>query len=142
MIRELAADGAAIEEIAQIWLASNLSAHAFIPAEYWQRNYSAVKEMLPQAHLFAYYQEDKIVGFLGLMEQNIAGIFVQAGYQHQGIGKTLLAEAKKQQARLTLSVYAKNEKALQFYQKQGFVCSGSQVDPDTNELEYQMIWQA
>ncbi|MEO1772157.1 GNAT family N-acetyltransferase [Candidatus Enterococcus ferrettii] len=141
MIKELTPTHSEIDELAQIWLASNLSAHAFIPAEYWQKNYTDVKELLTDARLFAYYREDKIVGFLGLMEQYIAGIFVRDAYQHQGIGKALMAEVKKQQTKLSLSVYAKNEQALHFYQKQNFVCTGSQVEQDTNELEYQMVWQ-
>lgn len=133
---------AEIQEIADIWLESNCSAHGFIAAEYWHAQYNAVKEMLSQAQLFAYYQNGEITGFLGLMEQHIAGIFVKTDCQRQGIGKALLAEAKKQQKVLTLSVYAKNKQAQQFYQRQGFEYTGSQIDSATDELEYQMTWQA
>ncbi len=129
-----------IEEIAQLWLASNLEAHDFVAADYWRDNYSEVKEMLPNAQLFAYYHEGELAGFMGLMEEYIAGIFIKKAYQHQGIGQALLAEAKNRKEKLTLAVYQKNQQAYRFYQKQGFTLEAENVDPQTNEVEYQMSW--
>ena len=47
MIRRMEARD--LEAVASIWLASNLEAHSFIPAEYWRGNYEAVKAALAQA---------------------------------------------------------------------------------------------
>lgn len=64
MIRELRK--ADINSVAEIWLDTNRKAHAFIPASYWERNFTAVKEMLPQAEVYVYETETGIQGFLGL----------------------------------------------------------------------------
>ena len=40
-----------LEHIMKIWLETNLAAHGFIPAEYWNEQYEAVKEALPQADI-------------------------------------------------------------------------------------------
>ncbi len=33
-----------IEEVMDIWLKTNITAHSFIPKEYWIKNYNIVKE--------------------------------------------------------------------------------------------------
>ena len=43
-----------VDKIAEIWLDVNLSAHDFIPAEYWRGNFTAVKEMFPQAEVYVF----------------------------------------------------------------------------------------
>ncbi|MBO0440092.1 N-acetyltransferase [Candidatus Enterococcus ikei] len=128
-----------LEEILNIWLTSNIEAHPFIPENYWQENLNLVREQLPQAEIYVYLKNDKIIAFLGMVETYIAGIFVYNSYRSQGIGQQLLQEAKSQYNTLTLSVYAKNQNALHFYQKQGFQLVNKQIDA-TNELEYELIW--
>lgn len=49
MIREMKEADA--NQVARIWLDSNREAHDFIPAEYWEENYQAVKEALLQGRL-------------------------------------------------------------------------------------------
>ena len=46
-----------IDKVADIWLATNLKAHSFIPAQYWKSNFELVKELLLQATAYVY--EDK-----------------------------------------------------------------------------------
>ncbi|WP_207696282.1 hypothetical protein DOK67_0003003 [Enterococcus sp. DIV0212c] len=128
-----------LEEILNIWLTSNIEAHPFIPENYWQENLNSVREQLPQAEIYVYVKNDKIIAFLGMVETYIAGIFVSTPYRSQGIGQQLLQEAKSHYNTLTLSVYAKNQNALHFYQKQGFQLVNKQIDA-TNELEYELIW--
>lgn len=43
MIRKFKTDD--LEQVMELWLATNISAHDFIPAKYWQDNYALVKEM-------------------------------------------------------------------------------------------------
>ena len=38
-----------ITKVADIWLDTNIKAHNFISAQYWESNYELVKEMLLQA---------------------------------------------------------------------------------------------
>lgn len=66
--------------IMQIWLETNTKAHSFIPEEYWLSNYEMVKSGLPKAEVFVYEDDatKEIYGFIGLMENYIAGLFVRA----------------------------------------------------------------
>ena len=61
MIRELRK--ADINKVANIWLATNITAHYFIPAQYWQNNFELVKEMLSQAEVYVYENDTRIYRF-------------------------------------------------------------------------------
>ncbi len=135
MIRKLRENDLAA--VIEIWLDSNIKAHYFIPKEYWISNYPAVKEMLPQAEVYVYEEEDtqQIIGFIGLTENYIAGIFVQENAQSRGIGKRLLNYVKEIKTNLSLSVYQKNMRAISFYQREQFIIQSKNID-DNNEKEF------
>ncbi|WP_076149964.1 N-acetyltransferase [Ligilactobacillus murinus] len=140
MIRKFRTDD--LEQVMELWLATNISAHDFISAKYWHANYALVKKMLPQANIWVYEKNNEIWGFIGLQDTYIAGIFVADKAQGKGIGSKLLAKAKQQKSQLSLAVYAKNERALNFYQRADFTVVNEQLDETTGQVEYLMKWQA
>lgn len=129
-----------IESIIKIWLNSNLEAHNFIPADYWHENYDEVKRLLPQSDLRVYQKNENPIGFIGIMDGFIAGIFVDSDYRSQGIGLALLEDAKNRYNSLSLEVYEKNQGAVRFYQRNGFEIISSEIDVINKEIEYHMIW--
>lgn len=100
-----------LDAAAKIWLQGNLDAHPFIPAAYWERNFAAVREALPQANVLVDAENGQIRGFLGLIGDEIAGIFVERRFRSGGVGKRLLDAAKQRHSRLTLHVYRANTRA-------------------------------
>lgn len=138
MIRK--ADKNDMDNVVRIWYETNLSAHSFIPGQYWSSQFEAVKEMLPLAELYVYDQAGKVTGFVGLDGDYIAGIFVDSNAQSNGIGRQLLEYTKALKAELSLNVYQKNERAVRFYQREGFVIQSEGVDEITGEKEYSMLW--
>ena len=128
--------------VMQIWLHSNLDAHAFIAASFWTEHFEMVRDLLPQVELYVHEGEDtrQIDGFIGLTENHIEGIFVAKSARSKGIGRALLEYAKSRKPRLTLSVYQKNERALAFYRREQFIVQSEGIDEDTNEAEIQMLW--
>ena len=115
MIRKL--QKADLNDVANLWLDTNLKAHNFISAEYWNTNFEFVKEMLPQAEVYVYENDKKIHGFIGLNGEYIEGIFVEKNMRSKGIGKQLLNYVKKLKEEMCLSVYQKNYKAISFYKR-------------------------
>ncbi len=140
MIRKFRTDD--LEQVMGLWLATNISAHDFISAKYWHANYALVKKMLPQANIWVYEKNNEIWGFIRLQDTYIAGIFVADKAQGKGIGSELLAKAKQQKSQLSLAVYTKNERALNFYQRADFTVVNEQLDETTGQVEYLMKWQA
>lgn len=129
-----------IDVVMQIWKNENIKAHKFISKEYWENNYNYVKENLPNAEIYVYIFKEKIVGFVGLNNNYIEGIFVDTNNQCKGIGTSLLNKVKESRNNLTLSVYKKNINAISFYKKNGFIVISEKLDKDTNEIEYTMKW--
>mgnify|MGYP005984508973 CR=1 FL=1 len=130
-----------LDQLIDIWLTSNLEAHNFIDSKYWLDNKKLVRKAFLDAELYVVEIKQRIVGFAGLQDNYIAGIFINNDYRRQGIGHVLLNQLKQTHAQLTLSVYEKNEAAVQFYLKNGFKKSGQNVDSETGEIEYQMSWE-
>lgn len=140
MIRDFREDD--IDKVMKLWLDTNLQAHYFINSSYWENNYNMVKEILPKSTIYVYDENNEIKGFIGLMECYIAGIFVSDKWQSKGIGKVLLDYVKEQNAELSLSVYKKNNRAKQFYLREGFTIYSEQIDKSTGEVEFIMKWEA
>lgn len=74
------------------------------------------------------------------MDNYIAGLFVREDMQSKGIGKQLLNYAKGIKSNMRLSVYNKNIRAIQFYQREQFVIQSENTDDNTNEKELVMAW--
>lgn len=93
---------------------------------------------MPNAEIYVYILKEGIVGFIGLNENYIEGIFVDTNNQCNGIGTSLLNKIKENRNNLTLSVYKKNIKAINFYKKNGFIITSENID----EIEYTMTWNS
>lgn len=130
-----------INAVAEIWLDSNIEAHSFITAAYWQKHFETVKAMLLQAEIYVYEKAGRIKGFIGLESNYIAGIFVCDEARSKGIGKQLMNYAKERKSKLSLNVYKKNTQAVRFYKREGFSIVREGTDENTNEPEYEMIWK-
>lgn len=134
-----------INVIMQIWKNENIQAHDFISKEYWESNYNFVKKILPKSEIYVYIIKERIVGFIGLKNTYIEGVFVDKSSHCQGIGTALLNKVKEIRNKFTLSVYTlsvykKNTNAINFYKKNDFIIIAENIDKNTNEIEYTMAW--
>lgn len=129
-----------LERIMGIWLNTNIQAHDFISKDYWENSFDLVKSMLPDAEIYIYESEDEVKAFMGTDNGYIAGIFVSDEMQSKGIGKQLLDKIKELYSELSLTVYKKNIKAVKFYQREQFLIKQEQIDKNTGEVEYLMVW--
>lgn len=130
-----------LEHVMDIWLNENIKAHSFIPKEYWMKNYEFVKSILPEAKIYVYTESSQILGFIGVNDNYIEGIFVRSEFHNRGIGTALLNQIKQKYTQLKLKVYKKNRNAIAFYEKNNFETIEENIDSETNETEYTMIWR-
>ena len=129
-----------INAVMEIWVNENIRTHNFIAKEYWKDNYEYVKDILPKADIYVYILDEQVVGFVGVNNNYVEGIFVDINNQHSGIGTSLLDRIKENKDNLTLNVYKKNANAIKFYEKNNFIITSENIDKDTNEIEYTMNW--
>ena len=129
-----------LDEVMDLWLHANIESHSFIEADYWKKNYDMVRKLIPEAEVFVEEENEEILGFIGLTDNYIAGIFVKATEQSKGVGTELLRTVMKIKDYLKLNVYKKNRKAVVFYQHRGFKIVNHEIDENTSEEEYTMEW--
>lgn len=134
-------DESQLDQLMIIWLAGNLQAHHFVSAAFWRQNIPAVRAALPTAEItVALNDADEMIGFMGIQENYLAGLFVMGKYQNQGVGHALLATAQRQYPSLTLDAFQQNKGAVRFYRRHGFEVTEQRLAEDTQQVEYQMSW--
>ena len=128
------------ERVMQIWLEVNIETHAFVPSKQWLSQYQSVQKQILQADIYVYEQDKEIQGFVGMMDDYLAGIFVDKKCRSMGIGKSLLECVKKNYPAFSLNVYQKNRRAVNFYLREGLSIVSKEIDEDTGETDYTMAW--
>lgn len=139
MIREFQTEDT--EQVMKLWLSGNEDAHPFVPEGYWRSHFREVQKALLQSKVFVYVTDEKILGFLGMTDNYIAGIFVAKSCRSCGIGRQLLTHAKQKYDTLSLNVYQKNSRAAAFYGREGFSILSEGMDKAAGEKEYTMVWK-
>lgn len=128
------------EEIIRIWLDGNMQAHSFIQPGYWLEHIGYMRSALPRSEVYVCELDGNIVGFIGLEEHHIAGMFIDKRQRSKGIGTSLIGFIKEKHFTLSLTVYKKNGNAMQFYQRHGFAAVEERIDTSNNEVEVLMRW--
>ena len=122
------------------------AALSFLPESYFAEKAQSVRDELKSGEVYVIGGEtdgaDNVLGFIGLQDDCIAGFFIDRAFQSKGLGKRLLDFVKERYGRLTLDVFARNDGAVRFYTREGFVIDSSRTDGQTGETVYTMVWQA
>lgn len=125
-----------IDTIMRIWLEGNLDAHPFIDPQYWQNQSAAVRSAIQEADVYCYQEAGRVLGFIGLQGDYIAGIFVARHARDRGIGHQLITFIQAQHQHLTLDAYCQNKGAIHFYQRHHFRIACQNGD------EAHLVWDA
>lgn len=127
-----------------LWLESTTYAHPFIDVRYWQESLSIVRDTyLPSAETWVWEDEKRLQGFVSVIDARFVGaLFVAPEAIHHGIGRALLNVVKQHYCDLSLEVYQKNSRAVNFYHAQGFRIEDSAWQDETRHPTWIMRWQA
>lgn len=133
-----------ISPLLTLWLESTIFAHPFIAAQYWYDSEMLVREVyLPSARTWVWEENSKLLGFVSVLEsQYVGALFVHPDALRKGIGKALLDHVKQRFDALSLEVYQKNDRAVNFYHAQGFRIEDSAWQEETQHPTWIMNWQA
>ncbi|KEQ29832.1 hypothetical protein N180_06225 [Pedobacter antarcticus 4BY] len=132
------------DRIVSIWLEASKVAHHFIPASYWDEHVEEMRTIyLPSSQTYVYEDQQTldILGFISMIDNYVAAVFVSPGFHRQGIGTVLLDFAKSRYRELDLGVYVKNKKAIAFYTKNGFLPVMQKLEENTGEMELVMLYR-
>ncbi len=130
-----------LKKVMRLWYEGNLEAHDFIDREYWDRNLSYVKRVIPQVEVYVYEINGQVVGFVGIDEGYIAGLFVDKEFRGCGVGTKLMDYVKERYDFFTLHVFENNYGAVTFYENRGLLKKEESVHEDLGEVEYLMYYR-
>jgi putative acetyltransferase len=118
-------------EVVNLWEASVRATHHFLKEE----DIQYYKPLILNTYLDAVElkcvrnEEGKIIGFLGVADQNLEMLFIHPDYRGKLIGKTLLNFLVEKMNVRKVDVNEQNEQAVVFYTKCGFeTASRSELD--------------
>lgn len=119
------------QEIADLWEASVRATHHFLKEE----DIAYFKPLILNTYLDAVElrcirnNRKKIIGFIGVANQNLEMLFIHPDYRGKRIGKTLLDFSIEKLNVLKVDVNEQNEQAVGFYENYGFkTTSRSELD--------------
>lgn len=118
-------------DVVDIWEASVRATHHFLKEE----DIQYFKPLILNTNLDAVElkcvrnEEDKIIGFLGVADENLEMLFIHPDCRGQQIGKTLLNFSIEKMNVKKVDVNEQNDQAVGFYEKCGFeTTSRSELD--------------
>jgi len=131
-----------IEPIVEIWFKGSILAHNFIDQVYWESMKMEMKnKYLPMSKTYVIGKGVEIFGFVSMVDNYLAALFVDVNHHKKGYGKQLLEFVKSQNEAIQLKVYQKNRNATDFYLKNGFEMIEEVVDNQTLQKEFIMMWK-
>jgi len=137
MIRKFLSED--MDAVLDIWLSASLKAHDFVEANFWRSQLQNMRDIyIPASEVYIYEDKSEVLGFVALLDDRLAAIFVKPDKQGEGIGKALVEHAKTIRKTLTLSVYKANIASIHFYKSQGFFIIEESLDSATGQEEYVM----
>ena len=110
------------KEVVELWEASVRATHDFLKEE----DIEYFKPLILNTYLDAVElkcfrnNDKKIIGFLGVAEQNLEMLFIHPDFRGKGIGKTLLDYSIENLKVTKVDVNEQNEQAVGFYKHYGF----------------------
>ncbi len=130
-----------IPEIVDIWYEASVQAHDFIPTSYWEANKELMKSTyIKMSETYLANNGKVAMGFISLIDDYLAAIFVKPEYQGNGAGSLLIRYAMEHHKSLQVKVYCKNIKSVEFYTWKGFSIVSESKDENTGENEFVMQW--
>lgn len=131
-----------INKLVELWYEGSLIAHDFIDKDYWNSQRMEMEEKyIPMSETYVVSNEKDVVGFVSMIDNYLAALFIDVKHQGEGYGKGLLNFIKGRRESIQLKVYKKNKKAADFYLKNGFVIKEETLDEQTSEEEFKMEWE-
>jgi len=132
-----------INYIVELWCEVSKKSHDFISGEYWEeKKEDMMTKYIPMSETYVIEDDNKILGFVSMLDNYLAALFIDSNYHNKGYGNKLLNFVKERRDEIELKVYEKNKKAYEFYLRNGFILKDELIDNDTGEKDYLMIWKS
>ena len=113
--------GEDIETILNIWNQASSLAHPFLDSSFVKKVEKDMRDVyIPDSETWVYEEDGTILGFISMLGNEIAGLFVLPEYHSKGVGTSLVNFIHNFHEELEVEVFEKNVIGRTFYEKYGF----------------------
>ncbi|WP_292896738.1 MULTISPECIES: GNAT family N-acetyltransferase [unclassified Nitratireductor] len=122
------------DAIVAVWLRASRLAHAFLEEAFLTREADNIRNVyLPMAETRTIWVDNRLVGFISLLGNQVGGLFLDPAFHGRGLGRALMDDAVARMGTLELDVFVKNDLGRSFYARYGFVPIEERIDEPTGE---------
>ena len=124
-----------VDAIVDIWYDASTLAHPFLDSTFVEQVRKDMRELyIPNSETWVFVKNEKVVGFIAMMKNEIGGLFVLPKNQSDGIGTQLVNLVVEKFDKLEVEVFEKNSIGRAFYQKYGFDLMQKNMHQKTGEV--------
>ena len=128
-----------LEDILDIWYQASTLAHPFLDDAFVEKVKKDMRELyIPGSETWVYEENGLIIGFIGMMGNEIGGLFVMPNHHSKGVGRQLLAFISELHEELEVEVFEKNKIGRAFYDKYGFKIIKEHIHKESNQAMLRM----
>ena len=110
-----------LEKILDIWYQASTLAHPFLENVFVEKVKKDMREIyIPGSETWVYEDKGKVIGFIGMVGNEIGGLFVYPNHQSKGVGQELVKFIREFHDELEVEVFKLNKIGRAFYDKYGF----------------------
>ncbi len=122
------------DSIIAVWLASSKIAHPFLTDDFISREKGRMRDdHLRKAETWVFEHDERVLGFIAVIGNEVGGIFVHPGAQRKGIGKALMDVAVQLRGEVFLDVFKSNWLGRSFYDRYGFSIEYEHIHEETRQ---------
>jgi putative acetyltransferase len=121
-----------IEVLLDVWFQANAVAHPFQSEVFVDKERSKIRDIyIHHTETWVFSGTDGLTGFISMMGNEVAAIFVLPSKHGQGIGTKLMNVVAKLHDVLEVEVFTENGNGLEFYKAYGFKAYKTHMHEDT-----------
>lgn len=138
MIRQFREDDT--DAVVTAWRLASERAHPFLSKAFLDREAEALRTVyLGVAETWVCEADGRVVGFIALIENEVAGLFLDPRHHRRGLGKAMLDKAVSVKGALKVEVFKQNTSGRQFYAAYGFRALDECVHEPSGQATVQMV---
>ena len=128
-----------MDAVVSSWRVATELAHPFLIKDFLDSEAIALREIyLPATETWVTEVDGKVVGFIALMGNEIAALFLVPSFHGRGLGNAMVDKAVKEKGALRVEVFEQNPIGRRFYDAYGFQKTGEYVFERTGDTVLQM----
>lgn len=130
-----------LNDLLSTWEKATKLAHPFLTEAFLtQERHNIPNLYLPNAKTWVAVDNNRVVGFIALIGNEVGALFVDPAYHGRGFGRTLMDTARNLHATLELDVFKENNIGRRFYHSYGFNVQGEKVHKETGNKVLRLFY--